>query len=62
MVGGRAVAQMIADPKSFDEVKQLSHWPNPENADRLAAMRLIVRLGFAAMLATAVALLVWPSI
>jgi adenylate cyclase len=62
MVGGRAVAQMIADPKSFDEVKQLSHWPNPENGDRLAAMRLIVRLGFAAMLATALALLVWPSI
>lgn len=61
MVGGRAVAQMIADPKSFDEVKQLSHWPNPENGDRLAAMRLIVRLGFAAMLATALALLVWPS-
>lgn len=62
MVGGRAVAQMIADPKTFDEVKQLSHWPTPENADRIAAMRLMVKLAFAAMLATALALLVWPSI
>lgn len=62
MVGGRSVAQMIADPKTFDEVKQLSHWPSPDNADRLAAMRLIVRLVFAAMLAAALALLAWPAI
>ncbi len=62
MVGGRSVAQMIADPKTFDEVKLLSHWPSPDNADRLAAMRLIVRLVFAAMLAAALALLAWPAI
>ncbi len=62
MVGGRAVAQMISDPKTFEEVKQLSHWPSPDNADRIAAMRLMVKLVFAAMLATALGLLIWPSI
>jgi adenylate cyclase len=62
MVGGRAVAQMIADPKTFAEVKELSHWPSPANADLLASYRLIVRAAFAATLATAFALFTWPLI
>ena len=60
MVGGRAVAQMIADPKTFEEVKHLSRWPSPEDADRLASYRLMVRMAFAAMLAATLALFAWP--
>jgi adenylate cyclase len=62
MVGGRTVAQMIADPKTFAEVKEISHWPSPENAERLANYRFMVRMAFAAMLAATFILFAWPSI
>jgi adenylate cyclase len=60
MVGGRTVAQMIADPKTFEEVKRLSHWPSPENADLLANYRFMVRMVFGAMLVVAFAFFAWP--
>jgi adenylate cyclase len=61
MVAGRSVAQMIADPGTFDKVKELTHWPSPTDADRLAAYRLMVRIAFGAMLAAALFLFSWPS-
>jgi adenylate cyclase len=62
MVGGRAVAQMVTDPKAFAEVKRLSHWPNPTDADTLAIYRLMVRVAFGTMLATAFAIFFWPAV
>jgi adenylate cyclase len=62
MVSGRAVSQMIADPKTFEKVKELTHWPSAVDADRLASYRLIVRMAFGAMLATALILFIWPFV
>lgn len=62
MVGGRAVAQMTADPKTFAEIKRLSHWPTPADADELATYRLMARAGFATMLATALLIFTWPAL
>jgi adenylate cyclase len=62
LVGGRAVAQMIADPQTFARVKEISHWPSPADADQLGAYRMMVRVQFATMLAAAAALFAWPFI
>lgn len=62
LVGGRAVAQMIADPQAFARVKEISHWPSPDVADQLSAYRTMVRTQFAIMLAVVAALFAWPFI
>lgn len=62
MVGGRAVAQMIADPQTLDRVKELSHWPSVADAEQLASYRTMVRVQFAVMLAAVAAIFAWPFI
>ncbi len=50
MVSGRAVAQLIEDPKALADVKQLTAWPDAVASDALAKYRFQVRLGFGAVL------------
>lgn len=62
MVGGRAVAHMTANTETFSEIKRLSNWPSAANADTLATYRFMVKVAFAAMLATALAIFMWPAV
>lgn len=62
MVGGRAVAQMTANPETFAEIKRLSNWPSQADADTLAMYRLMARAAFATMLATALTIFTWPAL
>ncbi|MGE0630645.1 MAG: adenylate/guanylate cyclase domain-containing protein [Hyphomicrobiaceae bacterium] len=51
MKSGEAVAQLIKDPEKFEQVKQLTHWPNAVDNGRLGELRGIVRLGFLGLIA-----------
>ena len=59
MVSGRAVAQLIEDPKALAQVKQLTAWPDAAASEALAQYRLQVRLGFGAALCVVVAYVFW---
>jgi adenylate cyclase len=59
MVSGRAVALSIQNPQMFARVKELTHWPSPADGDTLAQYRLMVRLGFGAILAFVALCVVW---
>jgi adenylate cyclase len=59
MVSGRAVAQLIEDPKALAQVKQLTAWPDAAASDALAQYRFQVRLGFGAVLLLVAAYIFW---
>ena len=59
MVSGRAVAQLIEDPKALAQVKQLTAWPDAAASDALALYRMQVRLGFGAVLGLVAAYVFW---
>jgi adenylate cyclase len=59
MVSGRAVAQLIEDPKAFAQVKQLTAWPDAAASEALATYRFQVRLGFGAVLGLVAAYVFW---
>jgi adenylate cyclase len=59
MVAGRAVAQSIESPEMLARVKELTHWPNASDAQLLAWYRLLVRLGFGAVLLLVAAYIGW---
>ena len=46
MVAGRTVAQSIENKEMFARVKELTHWPNANNAESLAYYRLTGAAGF----------------
>jgi adenylate cyclase len=50
MISGRAVALSIESKEMFARVKELTNWPNASDNDALATYRLLVRLGFGAVL------------
>jgi adenylate cyclase len=59
MVAGRAVAQSIENAEMLARVKELTHWPNASDAQLLAWYRLLVRLGFGAVLLLVSAYIGW---
>ncbi len=50
MKSGEAVAQLIKDPDSFRQVKELTRWPSEAAGAQLAEYRAWTRLGFAGLL------------
>ena len=59
MVAGRTVAQSIESAEMLARVKEITHWPNATNAELLAWYRLLVRLGFGAILLLVAAYIGW---
>jgi adenylate cyclase len=59
MVSGRVVAQSIENKEMFARVKEMTNWPNAANSDTLAAYRLLVRLGFGAVLLLVALVIAW---
>jgi adenylate cyclase len=55
MVAGRAVTSTMAEGEMAARIREVTHWPSPQNEDRLATYRALVRLGFLALLLIAVA-------
>ncbi len=59
MVAGRTVTQSIENPEMFARIKELTNWPNATDAGLLAWYRMLVRLGFAAVLLLVAAYIGW---
>ena len=59
MVAGRTVAQSIESPEMLARVKELTNWPNAADGGLLAWYRLLVRLGFGAILLLVAAYIGW---
>lgn len=59
MVSGRAVALLIENPEMFARVKQVTNWPDAQNADVLGYYRYLVRLGFACALLIVATAIAW---
>ena len=59
MVSGRAVAQLIEDPKMLAQVKQLTSWPNAADNDALTNYRFMVRVSFAGLLGIVASVIAW---
>jgi len=59
MVAGRTVALSIENAEMFARVKEVTNWPNAADADALASYRLLVRLGFAALLLAVALIIAW---
>jgi adenylate cyclase len=57
VVSGRAVAALISDPSMAERMRELTHWPNSFNDDKLTSYSLISRIAFSAMLALVAAAL-----
>jgi adenylate cyclase len=51
MVSGRAVAQLIEDPAMLERIKTLTRWPNAADGEALNRLRMMVRIGFYALVA-----------
>jgi len=50
MVAGRAVTSTMAEGEMAARIREVTHWPTPQDEDRLATYRTAVRLGFLALL------------
>src|SRR5262249_12040080 len=59
MVSGRAVALSIENKEVFARVKEMTNWPNAADSDALASYRLLVRLGFGAILLFVACVIGW---
>lgn len=59
MVSGRSVALLIESPEMMTRVKELTHWPNAADNTALYNYRVMVRVGFAGVLALVAAYIAW---
>jgi adenylate cyclase len=59
IVAGTGVASAIQIPRVFDNLKDVTHWPNAEAAEKLAWLRLLVRVEFGGLLVVVVACIAW---
>ena len=57
VTSGRQIAQVVADPGGFDELKRLTAWPDAANDARLAAAARLVGWGIIAVLVALAGLL-----
>lgn len=59
MVAGRAVNAIAQDPAVLATIKQMSHWPSADDANKLYWLRVIVRAEYAGLLGIVVLSLLW---
>ncbi len=59
MISGRAITELTKSPAQLNHLKELTHWPSPDERDLLAEYRLGVRLFFGSLLAFALGAFIW---